>query len=44
MDVYCQLCEHRWDSAGPGVRPVTSEVWVCDDEGACIDRAVEALS
>ena len=39
MDVFCDICGHRWDSRDPGVRYLYGDGrWECDDEPACFTR------
>ena len=39
MDVFCEICDKRWDSLDPGVRYVYGDGrWECYDETQCFAR------
>ena len=45
MDVFCTVCETRWDMAdtvnvkpAAGASPLDDSQWICTDEGACLER------
>lgn len=47
MDVWCAICDHKWDSLNPGVRYVYGDGrWECRDEEQCFGRRAirEALN
>lgn len=39
MDVWCEICGHKWDSRDPGVRYLYGGgCWECFDEAQCFAR------
>lgn len=39
MDVWCEICGHKWDSLNPAVRFVYGDGrWECADEVQCFAR------
>lgn len=45
MDVWCEICGHRWDQLDPGVRFVYGDGrWECQDETLCFGRRAIAVA
>jgi hypothetical protein len=44
MDVFCEICGHRWDSRDPDVTYWHGDgAWECADEGLCFERRAMRL-
>jgi hypothetical protein len=44
MDVFCEICGHRYDQRCPAVRYLAFDrAWTCTDEGLCFERRAMRL-
>lgn len=45
MDVFCEICDKRWDARDPSVRYIFGDGrWECHDEAACFERRQQRVA